>query len=319
MRYAVRYKDTEEIRAILNRTSVKAANALFREFANLYNNDQPLSASAALIKGTALLQGVPPPMRAEVSAPSRDASRLLDGLYVKGKALWESGDREMAYLHMGAIARIQADYPDVKQALGRLKDEIRKRSTHSLAVIPFKGPSYDVDAGSAVTSGVLNFLYKELSNDVRILERSAIEALLKESEVKTLQGEQETKGFLQLLGADYLLLGDVINYKVESSVAETYKTIRAKTGTKSAPNPQYQEWLRARSETPAPAKQIDEPVYEDMPGWKESTLGVKRFDKLPANAQNYLRRLETLTESRIDLISTGAEREDTIILRHPFD
>ena len=56
-----------------------------------------------------------------------------------------------------------------------------------------------------------------------------------------------------------------------------------------------------------------------MPGWKESTLGVKRFDKLPANAQNYLRRLETLTESRIDLISTGAEREDTIILRHPFE
>ena len=62
-----------------------------------------------------------------------------------------------------------------------------------------------------------------------------------------------------------------------------------------------------------------EPIYEDMPGWKDSTLGVKRFDKLPANAQNYLRRLETLTESRIDLISTGAEREDTIILRHPFE
>ncbi len=264
LRYAVRYSGTDEVKTLLNRASVKAANALFKEFVNLYNNEQPLSASAALIKGTALLQGVPQTMRAEVPVPSRDGSRLLDGLYVKGKSLWETGDRAKAYLYMGTIARIQPDYPDVKPALEQLKDEIRKRSTHSLAVIPFKSPSYDVDAGSAVTSGVLNFMYKELSNDVRILERSAIEALLKESEVKTLQGEQETKGFLQLLGADYLLLGDVINYRVESNVAETYKTIRAKTGTKSAPNPQYQEWLRARSETPAPPKQTEEPVYEDI-------------------------------------------------------
>jgi adenylosuccinate synthase len=62
-----------------------------------------------------------------------------------------------------------------------------------------------------------------------------------------------------------------------------------------------------------------EPVYDAMPGWKESTLGVRSFDKLPGNAQKYLKRIEELTESRIDIISTGAERDDTIILRHPFE
>ncbi len=46
---------------------------------------------------------------------------------------------------------------------------------------------------------------------------------------------------------------------------------------------------------------------------------MKRFDKLPANAQQYLRKLEELTETRIDLVSTGAEHEDTIVLRHPFE
>jgi adenylosuccinate synthase len=56
-----------------------------------------------------------------------------------------------------------------------------------------------------------------------------------------------------------------------------------------------------------------------MPGWKTSTLGVREFGKLPANAQRYLRRLEELTETRIDIVSTGAERDDTIVLRHPFD
>ena len=61
------------------------------------------------------------------------------------------------------------------------------------------------------------------------------------------------------------------------------------------------------------------PVYEELPGWKDSTLGIKRKEQLPANAQKYLRRIEELTGARIDLISTGAEREETIVLHHPFD
>jgi adenylosuccinate synthase len=62
-----------------------------------------------------------------------------------------------------------------------------------------------------------------------------------------------------------------------------------------------------------------EPVYEDLPGWKESTIGVKEFGKLPANARAYLKRLEEVTGTRIDIISTGADRNETIVLRHPFD
>jgi len=62
-----------------------------------------------------------------------------------------------------------------------------------------------------------------------------------------------------------------------------------------------------------------EPVYEDVPGWKESTVGVKDYNKLPTAARAYLKRLEEVTGARIDIISTGAEREETIVLRHPFD
>jgi adenylosuccinate synthase len=69
----------------------------------------------------------------------------------------------------------------------------------------------------------------------------------------------------------------------------------------------------------AEALAICEPVYEEFPGWKESTVGVKAFDKLPGNAQKYLRRLEELVKAPIALISTGPDREETIVLRHPFD
>ena len=61
-----------------------------------------------------------------------------------------------------------------------------------------------------------------------------------------------------------------------------------------------------------------EPMYETMPGWTESTLGVKSFDGLPANAQRYLARLEELCGVPADIISTGADREETILRRHPF-
>ena len=62
-----------------------------------------------------------------------------------------------------------------------------------------------------------------------------------------------------------------------------------------------------------------EPVYEEMPGWKESTSGIKQYAKLPAPARAYLKRIETITEVPIDMVSTGADRSETIILRHPFD
>ena len=61
-----------------------------------------------------------------------------------------------------------------------------------------------------------------------------------------------------------------------------------------------------------------EPVYESMPGWNESTVGVKSFDGLPKSAQNYIKRMESLCGVPIDMISTGPDREETIVLRHPF-
>jgi adenylosuccinate synthase len=60
------------------------------------------------------------------------------------------------------------------------------------------------------------------------------------------------------------------------------------------------------------------PVYEEMPGWQESTVGVRAHDKLPKAARAYLARIEKLCAVPIDLISTGPERDDTIVLRHPF-
>jgi adenylosuccinate synthase len=60
------------------------------------------------------------------------------------------------------------------------------------------------------------------------------------------------------------------------------------------------------------------PIYESVPGWRESTVGVQSFDALPSNARAYIKRIEALVGAPIDIISTGPDREETIVLRHPF-
>jgi adenylosuccinate synthase len=62
-----------------------------------------------------------------------------------------------------------------------------------------------------------------------------------------------------------------------------------------------------------------EPVYEEMPGWQSSTFGVQSWDDLPEKARAYVRRLEELVGATVDIVSTGPDRVETIILHHPFE
>jgi adenylosuccinate synthase len=59
-------------------------------------------------------------------------------------------------------------------------------------------------------------------------------------------------------------------------------------------------------------------VYEELPGWKQSTVGITRYDELPDNARSYLERLGVLLGVPISIISTGPDRDQTIIRQHPF-
>jgi adenylosuccinate synthase len=62
-----------------------------------------------------------------------------------------------------------------------------------------------------------------------------------------------------------------------------------------------------------------EPIYETLPGWTDTTAGVREASQLPANAKAYLERIQELLGVPIDIISTSAERDDTIVEKHPFE
>jgi adenylosuccinate synthase len=77
----------------------------------------------------------------------------------------------------------------------------------------------------------------------------------------------------------------------------------------------YQYGDRALRDFPSDVGQLAqcEPVYESMPGWSEPTKGVRRFDDLPSAARNYIEKLEEVSGVRASIISTGSERDDTIV------
>lgn len=62
-----------------------------------------------------------------------------------------------------------------------------------------------------------------------------------------------------------------------------------------------------------------EPVYEEMAGWSESTFGVTSYEQLPENAKAYLKRVEELLETPVDIVSTGPDRDHTIVLSDPYN
>ena len=61
------------------------------------------------------------------------------------------------------------------------------------------------------------------------------------------------------------------------------------------------------------------PKYETLKGWSESTVGITNYDDLPENAKIYIKRIEALIDCPVDIISTGPDRDETIILRDPYD
>ena len=61
------------------------------------------------------------------------------------------------------------------------------------------------------------------------------------------------------------------------------------------------------------------PIYIEMPGWKTSTIGTHSFDELPKEAQDYIRKIEELSKIPVDILSTGPDRDETLILKNPFE
>ncbi len=270
------YPDSEGVDQKILRTRTKGVQTFFQKGIGLAEMAQPYKAYIFLKKAMEFLADVPVAKRASITVPTRAINKYLDELSGRAKKEEEKGNYGLAYQFLHMVVELDPNYPDGKKRLRELEEKVAQRAIKGLAVIPFKSPAHNPESGKIFSSNITIFLYKNITPDIKVVEREAIETLLKEYEVKLAgrmnESEKERENFLQLLGADYLLFGDVHEYKVEHSQHETYKTVRARIGVKKVKNPEYEEWLAEKEKAekmgeevpPAPERYIQEPVYEDI-------------------------------------------------------
>ncbi len=261
---SIAYSDTKEATELINTTLQMWAERLLRAGMEFSREDLLLSSGATFLKAISLIKRLPYEKRRHVSVPAGEIKRVVDEMFVRAKEEWQNGEKEIAYLYVDVVSMIEPDYPEIIALKDGWKEELERYSHPTLAIIPFSGPSYNVDAGNMLATRILYYVYNELGKDVKILERSAMEAIIKEKEVKALQGGELRRDILKLIGADYLIIGSVTDYRVENSVLNNFKTMRAKVGTRKALNPAYEEWAAKGRTGSEPPKYIDEPVFENV-------------------------------------------------------
>lgn len=98
-------------------------------------------------------------------------------------------------------------------------------------------------------------------------------------------------------------------------VLDGLETLKICVGYKLKETDHYHDILPFGAEDLA----VSEPVYEELPGWQARTAGIKELDQLPSAARNYLKRIEEVCGVPIAMISTGPDRAETIVFRHPFE
>ncbi|MDH4226151.1 MAG: hypothetical protein OEV59_00150 [Deltaproteobacteria bacterium] len=262
--FAAKYDNAGDIKAKITAAKVNAANYFFTEGEDLFDSGSPLFAGYWFVKAVGMYKQVPASKRGGVNKPSQTINKLLDSLISKTKTSIGAGDYISAYPYIETAYNIQSDYGDTAQLRDKVRDEVKRRALSTVAVRPFTGPSGDESAGRFFTTKITDFFIKDMATDVNVVERgAALSDIVKESEVKALQGGESGENAMKFVDADYMLVGDISDYKVESKESKMSKMVRGKTGMTQTRNPAYDEWQK-KKEGPEPTKYRDTPVYEDV-------------------------------------------------------
>ena len=162
------------------------------------------------------------------------------------------------------------DNNEVIQKTQALKEKVRQRVVKKIALMDFTSPTASQDAGRIVTDNLLSYLTRNSSGDLKILARDVLGTLLKEIEMGQagLYDIESAKKGGKLKGTDVFIFGSVLAYDVEKNLDEGLKMVNAVVGTRTVPNPAFQEWQRRHSDPSekerlnAPPQSIKEEINE---------------------------------------------------------
>ncbi|MBB85377.1 MAG: hypothetical protein CL931_16330 [Deltaproteobacteria bacterium] len=192
--------------------------------------------------------------------------------------------------------------PQIRQKLRKTRDEIARRAVRGLTAYPFEDPATsDAKVGDAVSSKVVQHIFRTIPSDVRIVEREQLERILEECKRSGTCSDLDT--------ADFIVQGTILDAKVETTSKVGRETRRVVTGQETVTNPEYTRWTalseRDRSKTPQPPATIRRDVTEDV------TTEVNNVRKVGIISVSY--RVVDATSGRVlftDSMQTKQEFQD---------
>lgn len=179
------------------------------------------------------------------------------------KRYWEArkeGQPGLAWAFISVIQELEPDSPSLRRMVRETREQVEQVAVKRLAALPFQNSSGGPEFGEAVSSKVIQHLFQTIPQDIRIIEREQLADILREKEIG--QGKEK------LASADYIVQGDILEAKVDSTEKKGKKTMRVVTETVTEQNPAYLRWLELdsddRDDIPQPPQEIKVAKKEDV-------------------------------------------------------
>jgi hypothetical protein len=216
-------------------------------------------------------------MRGGPQVLTQEEKRFAEQVSVMAEGAGKNNHPGLALGYLLVVQDIYPDFPRLKRGLREVLDRTTDRATKKITAANFVGTGDSARLGGSVASKLTKMLFQALPNDIRIVERDQLQAVMREQEIVAMQGTSN----VGLSSADYLVQGTILEATVESSEKKGRKTVRVVTRKNRVPNPEYVEWSKGQRTSPAPVEFREEPVNEDI------TLNVSLLRKVGVLSVSY--------------------------------
>lgn len=237
--------------------------------------DQELNKQAydSFMTAFTTMKGLPLELRTMVSIPKSELEFYYDNMFFLGQKAMDEGKFGQSYLYLNMLYDLVPSYHGLRAMKKTVEDKIISRALKSIAVIPFKSPANEPELGLQVTSNIMQILQNALSDDVKIIERGALEILLREYELAVagnIAEQQSDPDSFRIKSADFLLMGEVLDSRTETNIQNSKKKVRVKVGENKVRNIEWEDWAkdaeRLRKDKqpvpPEPVKYMMKPVFD---------------------------------------------------------
>ena len=227
---------------------------------------------------------------------------FLKKVDARAQKAFDVGEYGVAWGLLNVMTELGPTTPQIRQRLRRTREEIARRAVRGVTAYPFEDPATAAaKVGDAVSSKVVQHIFRTIPSDVRIVEREQLERILEECERRNACEELDT--------VDYFIQGTILDAKVETTSKVGRETRRVVTGQETVTNPEYTRWTelreRERKKTPEPERTIRRDVTEDV------TIEVNNVRKVGIISVSY--RVVEASSGRVlstESVQTRQEFED---------